>query len=171
MTRWSARTASMAAVAASALVAAPAPASAAPDRTVEVVQLAGEELVDGCVGPLRYLSGEVRIRTQIVHSASGGRVVQYSAHTVGATAVSTESGVLYRDHTQDHISNQGNGTWFETDFADGSHGVRIVSRTRLMAPGTDAPRLVVKFDVHLRRVAGSTEAPPLDVERFSYSCA
>ena len=167
MTRWSFPAA---AALAAALVLSGAPASAAPERTVEVVQLAGTEFVDGCAGPLRYMSGEARIRTQIVYNSACGRVVQYSAHTVGATAVSLDTGVLYRDITHDHITNQGNGTWFDSGFSDGSHGVRIVSRIRLFAPGADTPKLVVRMDVHLRRVAGGDPSPPLDVARTSFSC-
>jgi hypothetical protein len=153
-----------------------APALAAPpERTVEVIQLAGEEFTDDCTGPMRYVSGEMRIREQIVYDSSGGRSVQYFMHTVGAIVLSLDTGVLYRDITQDHISNQGNGTFFDSRtedgvFEDGSHGVRNVGRIRLFAPGTDAPELVVRYDFHLRRVAGSEPTPPLDMERFSFSC-
>ncbi|CAN5597503.1 hypothetical protein BH18ACT8_BH18ACT8_14780 [soil metagenome] len=143
--------------------------AAPPERTQIVIPLTGE-IAEACDELVRYTGGEVRITEQEVITASGGRIIRYHAHTVGATAVGLESGLVYRDHTTFHQHGQGNATWYQTQFQDGSHGVNVVVRVRLFAPGSDASTFVDRFDFHLRRVDGLDVDPRMVHERSSSSC-
>ena len=158
-------------VVAAALTALPpaSTAAAAPERTVVVIPLTGE-VAEACDELIRYTAGEVRSREQEVVTASGGITIHFHAHTVGATAVGLESGLTYRDHTTFHQHGQGNATWYQTQFEDGSHGVNVIVRIRLAAPGSDARTFVDRFDFHLRRVEGLDVDPRMVHERSSTAC-
>jgi hypothetical protein len=114
------------AVASCAVLASAAPmASAAISRSTEVIPLEGGLIEAGCTEPLMYTGGEVRITEQEATNAAGGRITRIHIHTVGATAVGLETGTRYVDRTNIRQGSHGNGTFYETDFADGSHGVNI----------------------------------------------
>lgn len=159
------------AVAGCAVLATAAPmASAAVVRSILVIPLAGGIIDEGCTEPLLYTGGEVHFTEQEVTNASGGVVTQLHIRTVHATAVGLETGVEYVDRTSIHQGVHGNGTFFESQFADGSHGVNITARIRLSSPGSDAPELVIRDDFHLRRVEGLDVEPRMVLERSFTSC-
>jgi hypothetical protein len=152
-----------------AVFAPPQSFAASVERHQVVIQLAGE-VVAACDELVRFTAGEVRITEQEVITSSGAIIRRYHAHTVGATAVGLESGLVYRDHTSVHQQEQFNTRWFETEFEDGSHGVNVVVRIRVFAPGSDANTFVERFDFHLRRVEGLFVEPRMVHERQSQTC-
>lgn len=138
-------------------------------RSQVVIPLAGD-VEQACDELIRFTAGEVRITEQEVVTASGGIIRRYLAHTAGVTAVGVESGLVYRDHTTVHEQEQFNTRWFATQFEDGSHGVNVIVRIRVFAPGTNANTFVERFDFHLRRVEGLHVDPRLVHDRQSQTC-
>jgi hypothetical protein len=158
------------ALALAAVVTPAATTHAAPVTSVAVVPLA-KDWFDACDERVRYVSGEIQTRTRTITNAAGGEVTRVAVRAMGAVAVGEDSGYVYRDRTILNAGDQGNRTWYETDFAEGSHGVHGVLRSRLSAPGTGAPTLTVSLLFHLRRVDGILADPPVDFEKpFTVSC-
>ncbi len=142
----------------------PTHASAAPPEVVEVFDLTGETF-QACDEVIRYTSGEVIVTEQEVLAPSGSRMMRFQMRVSGAVAVGEDSGLVYRDQTVQNWSTMGNPAWNNSiDFAEGSHGVNTVLRSRVFAPGSDLQTMVVTFSFHIRRVDGYYTDPPLVID-------
>lgn len=149
-----------------------APATAAPTwRSVEVLDVAGDVQDAGCIGPVEYTAGQVRITSTESVSPTGSVTTSYRVRTVGLTAVALDSGLVYKDVTSVMERGHDSPTWTQADLADGSHGVRIVERVRLFAPGhPDAPSLRATWDFRIQRAHGYDVDPVVVADVTSSTC-
>lgn len=145
------------------------PAAAAPVRTVEVFEVAGE-LGQACDEGLLYTAGQVIVTEQRVESAAGGASGWLHVRSVGLTAVGVESGVVYRDSTRENSGYHNNPSWYETGFERGSHGARVQVRVVLRPEDPTLATFVETFHFGLQRVDGAEE-PRMVFERASTECS
>ena len=160
------------ALAAAAALTTVAPADAATTwRMLEVVDVAGDVQDAGCIGPVEYTSGQVHITYRESLSPTGAATTSYRVRSVGLTAVALDSGLVYKDVTSVMGRGHDSPTWTQTESADGSHGVRIVERMRLFAPGhPDAPSLRATWDFRIQRAHGYVVDPVMVADLVSSTC-